>query len=46
MERIHEDVQKLMGYDEGSKEYADIQIKINALLKEDKNDKEVCLCIR
>lgn len=50
MERIHEDVQLLieeqLRYDEGSKEYVDIQIKIDALLKEDKNDKEVCLCIR
>lgn len=49
MERIHEDVRKLieeqLRYDEHSKEYVDIQIKIDALLKGDKNDKEVCLCI-
>lgn len=50
MERIHEDVwlliEEQLRYDEGSKEYVDIQIKIDALLKEDKSDKEVCLCIR
>lgn len=49
MERIYEDIRKLMEeqlrYDEGSKEYVDIQIKIDVLLKGDKNDKEVCLCI-
>lgn len=39
MERIHEDVQMMM-------KTVKNQIKINALLKEDKNDKEVCLCIR
>ena len=38
MERIHEDVQMMKTVKN--------QVKINALLKEDKNDKEVCLCIR